>query len=99
MKKLLFNQARTKIFNLEQVVCIERIDMSGCRAIMLHFANGFQFFVTYSKKAMDYIRMWGTKDSWFSDGNFEINEKLFQYFENKFLKPGLCQKGANKNED
>lgn len=107
MKKLIFNQARTKIFNLDQIVCVERIDCSGWRGIMLYFADNIQFFVTYSQEAMDYIEMrrhdayrsLNPSDNPFLNGNHEINKKLFQYFENKFLKSALCQKGTHKNED
>jgi len=104
MKKLLFNQQRNRIFNLDQVVCIERIDCSGWRGIMLHFPNNIQFFVTYNQTAMDYIEMrccdayhfLKPSDNPFFNGNHEINVKLFQYFENKFLKSAFCQKGNAK---
>ena len=106
MKKFLFNQDRTRIFNLDQVVCVEWIDCSGWHGIMLHFPNNVQFFVTYSQKAMDYIEMrsydayksLNPSDNPFLNGNHEINVKLFQYFEHKFTKSAFCQKGAHKDE-
>lgn len=98
MKKLLYNQARNKIFNLDQVVCIEHINCSGYRGIILQFPNNNYFFVTYNQTAMNYILIRMQRDdvcSSFRLGNFEINVKLFEYFEHKFTKSALCQKGRS----
>lgn len=72
---------------------------------MLHFPNNIQFFVTYNQMAMDYIEMrchdayhsLNPSDNPFLNGNHEINVKLFQYFENKFLKSAFCKKQEDKS--
>ena len=96
MKKFLYNQARTKIFNLDMVVCIERPDPSE-ELIFLRFPEGTLFtkFAIYGNeevkkkyaKEMDTIHP-GIQHN----GDFEVNHKLYQYFNHKFTHSALCQK-------
>lgn len=106
MRKLLFNQQRTKIFSLDQVVSIERIDFCGHKGILLEFSNGMRFLITTSEEHLkplqrhihdisdcNVVLRYDIYD------NFEVNVKLFQFFENKFLKSEFCKQHSFSTVD
>ena len=100
MKKLLFNQNRHKIFNLDHLVSISLIDNEFGNGILLKFSSEDYFLVTpgsstelskeYGKKSEDPTCRKIYEN--YCLGNFEENKKLYEYFEHMFTKSSLCQK-------
>ena len=91
MKKLLYNKKRTKIFNLDQVVCIERLQLGDCKAIQLHFADKSKFLIAPNDEYTWPFAVDKDSNTYITD-NIEVNPKLWQYFENKFTRSSLCQR-------
>ena len=97
MKKLLYNRQRTKIFNLDQVVCIERLEKGECKAIKLHFADKSKFIVAPNNEYIwPFVHDKETNTIIYD--NIEANPKLWQYFEHKFTRSSLCQKCNGTSE-
>lgn len=100
MKKFLYNQARTKIYNLDMVVCIERPNANE-EVILLRFPfDHMSYFAIYGNEEIKdrYLQKEGIHSSIQWNGDYEVNHKLYQYFEHKFTHSALCQKVQFNNE-
>lgn len=103
MKKLLFNHDRTKIFNLDHLVSIERYydpSEKEVKGIILKFSSEDYFIITPGNHIplkthfQNWIGYRGKADkeifNCMSLGNVEENKKLYEYFEHKFTRSPLC---------
>ena len=93
MKKFLYNHNRTKIFNLDMVVSIEKVPNHE-KIIILTFANGTEFAIIESDSFDIHLKFLNVFSQYpfVRFGHYEINQKLFQYFNHKFTHSALCQK-------
>lgn len=105
MKKFLYNQARTKIFNLDMVVSIEKAPIElpdktkhNKEVIYLRFplipAEGL-FAIYGNQKDFEWCNHFHIRDYTTMNGFYEVNQKLYQYFNHKFTHSALCQKTNN----
>ena len=103
MKKLLYNKDRTKIFNLDHLVSIERLDVDCGSGIVLKFSSEDYFLVTpgNSTSLRRYIQIfsdsivpndYGSISKCIQCGNYEENKKLYEFFEHMFTRSSLCSK-------
>ena len=95
MKKLLYNRSRDTIFNLNTLVKIKWVEEQ--KIIILEFPNHNKFSVFPGYKEYSLVPEWYVNDDLdiirktVCLGNYDIDKNLYEYFEHKFTKSGLCQ--------
>lgn len=104
MKKLIFNKDRSKFFNLDMVISIDRFELYNTKVMLLKFSADDYFiivpgnikaFIDNFAKNIDDGKYFGIYCGRLAlaiyRNNYEENKKLYEFFEHKFTRSGLCQ--------
>lgn len=104
MKKLLFNKDRSKFFNLDMVISVDRFELYNTKIMLLKFSADDYFviipgniktfidkFITDINNGNSYGLYYGGVSLAIFRNNYEENKKLYEFFEHKFTRSSLCQ--------